>query len=761
MEIDTGLVYTEQRIEDGLETTSERVLEEVSREDLKKALGWNWKLEKAPKVGSEKALEGDLGEYLEENLDLRKTREYMEKSFRDFSIVKELGRGSRGKNKIYLIRKRGSSLSESIDSSDIEEYALKKISITRKKKNKNDCTKTELENYEKRRQKRIERVLKSEQRNMTSLKNSKYVVRILGYELWDYEYDDEFGVCMFVQMKVYETLKEQLKKGEEFSEEEIKEIMRDIGRALKDCEESQIIHCDIKPSNIFYDKYENRYLLGDFGASVHKDDADIVGYTILYAAPEQLRREKVDFYTDIYSFGLTLYQVANHNFHPFIKYKRETCEENIQMRLEHDEDLELPKGDLSEDIAELIIRACTYDVNERYQSITELLDELDEIEFSTDTNSTDTDTADTASIYEGEDSYQISEISNRSDMEREEDFFWNHFNEGVEEEEDYIQGADYTGKCGENVFFAFRKSTGHLHIYGKGEIVSVNYENAKGDLGLESEKGFDEKREGLEEGISIISEFGDFIEDIVKITIHEKITKIDEMAFIEFPRLRYVLIGPDIRRIPRKCFMSCGKLKMVLLPEDLLEIDDMAFWGCGALEKINFPQNMYRIGVAAFKKCKKLTALSFTKIEEIDWFAFQESGLEKVHLWDIRKIGREAFSNTFCLKKVYIGSYWMIEKACFANSSIEILEIGNEGGGFGYKIEDDILLGCKNLEKISINMEAVCKTKAFEMYREILTVHEVSALKKISAGFLMKSIGVHSNHKNYSKIKMEYEERLK
>lgn len=743
MEIDTLLVYTEQKLEDVLEGTSEGDLEKVSKEGL------------------EKALEGDLGEYLEEDLDLRKTREYMEKNFRDFSIVKELGRGSRGKNKIYLIRKRGSSLNESIDSSDIEEYALKKISITRKKKNKNDCTETELENYEKKRQKRIERVLKSEQRNMTSLKDSKYVVKMLGYELWDYEYDDEFGVCMFIQMKVYETLKEQLRKGEEFSEEEIKEIMRDIGRALKDCEESQIIHCDIKPSNIFYDKYENRYLLGDFGASVHKDDADIVGYTILYAAPEQLRREKVDFYTDIYSFGLTLYQVANHNVHPFIKYKRETCEENIQMRLEHDENLEFPEGDLSEDIAELIIKACKYDVNERYQFITELLDELDEIEFSTDTTSTDTDTADTTSTDEGKGSYQISERADRSDMEREEDFFWNHFNEGVEEEEDYIQGADYTGKCGENVFFAFRKATGHLHIYGEGEILSVNYEDEQGDLELESERGLYEKREGLKEGISIISEFGDFIEEIVKITIHEKITKIDEMAFVEFPRLKYVLIGSDIKRIPRKCFMSCGKLKTVFLPENLLEIDDMAFWGCEALEKINFPQNMYRIGVAAFKKCKNLAILSLTKIEEIDWFAFQESGLEKVHLWNIRKIGREAFAETFRLKKVYIGSYWIIEKACFANSSIEILEIGNEGGGFGYKIEDDILLLCNHLEKIDINMEAVCKTKAFEMYKEILTIHKVSVLKKFSAGFLMKSVGIRSNQKNYSRVKMDYEERLK
>ncbi len=732
MAIDTLLVYTEQRIEDGLEITSEREVEKVSKEGL------------------EKALEGALGEYLEEDLDLKKTREYMEKSFRDFSIVKELGRGSRGKNKIYLIRKKGSFLNENIDSSDIEEYALKKISIIRKKKNKNDCTETELENYEKKRQKRIEHVLKSEQRSMTSLKDSQHVVRMLGYELWEYEYDDEFGVCMFVQMKVYETLKEQLRKREKFSENEMKEIMRDIGRALEDCEASQIIHCDIKPSNIFYDRDRKRYLLGDFGASVHKDDADMIGYTILYAAPEQLRREKVDFYTDVYSFGLTLYQVANNNSHPFMKYKRETCEENIQMRLEHDEDLEFPRGGLSEKVAKLFIKACKYDENERYQSITELLDALDEIDFPTDT----------ANIEEEEDSsHQIPGKNDISDIEKErekEDFFWKYLNE----KEDYIQGADYTGKCGENVFFTFRKSTGHLNIYGNGEIVSVHHYAREERFVEQSEEGIVENRKELDEGVSIISAFEEFIEDIVKITIHENITKIDEMAFIKFPKLKYVFIGPDIKRIPCKCFMGCEKLKTVFLPEDLLEIDDMAFWGCEALEKINFPQNMYRIGVAAFKKCKKLTVLSFTKIEEIDWFAFQESGLEKVHLWNIRKIGREAFSETFRLKNVYIGSYWIIEKACFANSSIVILEIGRKGGGFGYKIEDDILLLCKNLEKINMNMEPGCKTKAFEAYKEILSVHKVSALKKISQKFLMRIIGVRRNQKNYSKIKMEYEKIL-
>lgn len=739
MAIDTLLVYTEQRSEDGLETTSERELEELLTEFSVR----NYKSEKSQKVG--------LGKVSEEDLDLRKTREYMEKSFRNFSIVKELGSGSRGKNKIYLIRKKSFFLNESIDSSNVEEYALKKISIIRKKKNKNDCTETELENYEKKRQERIERVLKSEQRNMTNLKDSQYVVRMLGYELWDYEYDDEFGACIFIQMRVYETLKEQLRKREEFSENEIKEIMRDIGRALEDCKKSQIIHCDIKPSNIFYDRDKNRYLLGDFGASVHKNDMDMIGCTILYAAPEQLRREKVDFYTDVYSFGLTLYQIANNNSHPFIKYRRATCEENIEMRLEHDEDLEFPKGSLSEKVAKLLIKACKYDENERYQSITEFLDALDEIDFPTYT----------AIMDEGEDfSHRILGKTDISNIEKEgekEDLLWNYLNE----KEDYVQGADYTGKCGENVFFAFRKSTGHLHIYGKGEIVSVHYYAKEESFAEQLGEGIIENRKELDEGVGIISVFEEFIEDIVAITIHENIIKIDDMAFIEFPKLKYVLIGPDIKRIPYRCFMNCKKLRTIFLPENLLEIDDMAFFGCEALEKINFPQNMYRIGVAAFKKCKKLTVLSLTKIEEIDWFAFQESGLEKVHLWDIRKIGREAFSNSFCLKKVYIGSYWMIEKACFANSSIEILEIGNKGGGFGYKIEDDILLACKNLEKISINMEAVCKTKAFEMYREILTVHEVSALKKIFAGFLMKSIGVYSNHKNYSKIKMEYEERLK
>lgn len=766
MEIDISQIYTEYVLEDELKLSFDRDLEKIYTETFEKAFEGGLervsreKLEKVFKGDLENASKEEMEKYFEEDLDLRKTREYMQKSFQDFRIVKELGRGSRGKNKIYLIKKKDSFLGEEVDSSDIEEYALKKISIIRKKKNKKDCTKIELENYEKKRQKRVERVFKSEQRSMTSLRKSQYIVRALGCELWDYEYDDEFGVCMFIQMKVYETLKEQMKKGEEFSEEEIKGIMRDIGGALEDCEENQIIHCDIKPSNIFYDKYEDRYLLGDFGASVHRDDADIVGYTILYAAPEQLRRERVDFYTDVYSFGLTLYQVANHNFHPFIKYKRETCEENIQMRLEHDEDLELPGGDLSEDIAELIIRACAYDVNERYQSISELLDELNEMEFSIDMVSIDTASTDTAStdmdiisMDEGEDSYPVR--ADRSDMEREGDFFWYHFDERMEEEEDYIQGADYTGKCGENVFFAFRKATGHLHIYGEGEILSVNYENVQGDWGSKLERRFNEKREGLEEGISIISEFEDFIEDIVKITIHEKVTKIDEMAFVEFPRLRYVSIGPDIRRIPRKCFMSCRKLKTVLLPEDLLEIDDMAFWGCGALEKINFPQNMYRIGVAAFKKCRRLRRLSITKIEEIDWFAFQESGLEKVHLWDIRKIGREAFAKTGCLKKVYIGAYWMMEKACFGNSAMEILEIGNEEGGFGYKIEDDILVGCKNLEKISVNMEAVCKTKAFEMYREILTVHETSALRKISAGVWMKMVEGRSKQRRYHGGEME------
>jgi hypothetical protein len=71
-----------------------------------------------------------------------------------------------------------------------------------------------------------------------------------------------------------------------------------------------ILHRDIKPSNCFVHR-EGRVLVGDFGLSVAASGHGASAGTILgtpgFASPEQLRGERLDVRSDIYSVGATLF----------------------------------------------------------------------------------------------------------------------------------------------------------------------------------------------------------------------------------------------------------------------------------------------------------------------------------------------------------------------------------------------------------------------------------------------------------------------
>ena len=97
-----------------------------------------------------------------------------------------------------------------------------------------------------------------------------------------------------------------------FSESQIINWLIQICLALKYIHELKIIHRDIKPSNIFLTK-DDLIKLGDFGISkaLQKDQNDTrtaVG-TPLYMPPEVIDSEKYDYKADIWSLGITFFQI--------------------------------------------------------------------------------------------------------------------------------------------------------------------------------------------------------------------------------------------------------------------------------------------------------------------------------------------------------------------------------------------------------------------------------------------------------------------
>ena len=93
-----------------------------------------------------------------------------------------------------------------------------------------------------------------------------------------------------------------------------KEIVISIAKALKTLNENGIMHRDIKPQNIFIknaNDENNRIIkLGDFGCAIKisENDYDSIG-TVLYNAPEIVQDLEYDEKVDLWSLGITLFEL--------------------------------------------------------------------------------------------------------------------------------------------------------------------------------------------------------------------------------------------------------------------------------------------------------------------------------------------------------------------------------------------------------------------------------------------------------------------
>ena len=179
--------------------------------------------------------------------------------------------------------------------------------------------------------------------------------------------------------------------------EEIDEAPLDVDRAialsvqiavgLSAAHEQGIVHRDIKSANIMVSPKGVARIM-DFGiahragAIVPDDDATTAG-TLVYSSPEQLRGDAVDYRSDLWSFGVTLYEmITGHT--PFRGDYPSAMAYTIQSEFPR------PMRDFNPDVPEalekIVDRALAKDPDDRYPSAIEMHDDLRALQIERDPN---------------------------------------------------------------------------------------------------------------------------------------------------------------------------------------------------------------------------------------------------------------------------------------------------------------------------------------------------------------------------------------
>ena len=203
---------------------------------------------------------------------------------------------------------------------------------------------------------------------MEYFRGNSHVVAVEDFKVT--EYLDEIGWDIFIRMEYLTTFTDYCTE-RSLSEEEVIRLGIDLCKALEYCGRLNIIHRDIKPENIFVSRFGD-FKLGDFGIAREMEksvSALSKKGTYSYMAPEMYRGEPYDGRADLYSLGIVLYRLMNHNRLPFISLEKQLItyrdKENALMHRMAGESLPAP-ADASEELSEILLKACSYSAVNRY-----------------------------------------------------------------------------------------------------------------------------------------------------------------------------------------------------------------------------------------------------------------------------------------------------------------------------------------------------------------------------------------------------------
>ncbi|MGD2295276.1 MAG: protein kinase [Candidatus Aminicenantes bacterium] len=194
---------------------------------------------------------------------------------------------------------------------------------------------------------------------------------------------NEFEGANFITMEYVagEDLQTTITKMGPLSTAQAISITRQVCEGLAEAHRLDIIHRDIKPQNIMIDK-KGHVRIMDFGIARMKKTREITGSGLTigtpdYMSPEQVEGKTVDHRSDIYSLGAVLFEMMTGR----VLFEGDTpLGIALKHKIEPPPDPRELNPQIPESIGGVILACLEKDREKRYQSTTELLADLDEIE---------------------------------------------------------------------------------------------------------------------------------------------------------------------------------------------------------------------------------------------------------------------------------------------------------------------------------------------------------------------------------------------
>jgi serine/threonine-protein kinase len=154
-------------------------------------------------------------------------------------------------------------------------------------------------------------------------------------------------------------------------------IIARVAEALAYAHKNSVVHRDVKPANIMYEAESDQVKVTDFGIARITDSSKTKTGMVLgtpsYMSPEQLAGKKIDGRSDLFSLGVTLYQMCCGQL-PFSG--ESMAQLMFKIANEPHADILTVRPDVPPCLAAIIDRALCKNMDQRYQNGDEMARDL-------------------------------------------------------------------------------------------------------------------------------------------------------------------------------------------------------------------------------------------------------------------------------------------------------------------------------------------------------------------------------------------------